>query len=188
MLLAEHHQITLPIAELSAFCDVLRPVRQALDIEDVGPIMPAMATRPAAKAVVESCMEAVSAWQVDLTGRPGAHQSEAPRRYHSAHACHQLRERLWNSAAVVTQSSATQTPPLLYSGIYHQNSFRQLYSSHRSLHQSLIHPRYEHPYEGSIIHQHFTATITKCNRSPDNHLRNKILQKMMLNNILCGLF
>ncbi len=51
MLLAEHHQIALPVAEFSTLRDALWPVGQALCVEDMRPVMSAVATRPAAPPV-----------------------------------------------------------------------------------------------------------------------------------------
>jgi hypothetical protein len=52
MLFAEHHQIALPVAELSPPCDALRRVGQALSIEDVATLMTPVPARPTPSAVL----------------------------------------------------------------------------------------------------------------------------------------
>ena len=48
VLLAEHHQIALPVAELGALSDALRTVGQAPSVEDMGPLMSFVIARSAA--------------------------------------------------------------------------------------------------------------------------------------------
>lgn len=51
MLFAEHHQIALLVAELSALRNALRPVGKALNTEDLAALMSTVSTWPAASTV-----------------------------------------------------------------------------------------------------------------------------------------
>jgi hypothetical protein len=51
MFLAEHHQIALPVAKLSALSNAFRPMGQALVIKDVAALMPSISSWSATSAV-----------------------------------------------------------------------------------------------------------------------------------------